>query len=81
MSTLTPARVENPVEFATPLSHDEELIDAYNNDESLRYCTMENLLDDQSVPRLSPHDLEAQLHLPCDDDEARSFAEAERHAS
>jgi hypothetical protein len=54
MSTLTPARVENPVEFATPLSHDEELIDAYNNDESLRYCTMENLLDDQSVPGLAP---------------------------
>jgi hypothetical protein len=81
MSTLTPARVENPVEFATPLSHDEELIDAYNNDESLRYCTMENLLDDQSVPGLSPHDLEAQLHLPCDDGEPRSFAEAERHAS
>jgi hypothetical protein len=24
MSTLTPAHVENPVEFATPLSHDEE---------------------------------------------------------
>jgi hypothetical protein len=27
-----------------------------------------------------PHDLEAQLHLVCDDGEPRSFAEAERHA-
>jgi hypothetical protein len=33
------------VEFATPLSHDEERIDAYHDDESLRYRTMENLLD------------------------------------
>jgi hypothetical protein len=52
-STPTPARVEhNPVEFATPLSHDEERIDAYHDDEPLRYCMMENLLDDQPVPGL-----------------------------
>jgi hypothetical protein len=37
-STLTPAHVEhNPLEFATPLSHDEERIDAYHDDEPLRY--------------------------------------------
>jgi hypothetical protein len=58
-STPTPARVENPVEFAIPLSHDEELIDAYHDDEPLRYRTMENLLGDQPVPVLAPHDLEA----------------------
>jgi hypothetical protein len=80
-STPTPARVENSVEFATPLSHDEERIDAYHDGEPLRYRTMENLLDDQSVPGLAPHDLEAQLHLACDDGEPRSFAEAERHAA
>jgi hypothetical protein len=80
-STLTPAHVENPVEFATPLSHDEERIDAYHNGEPLRYRTMENLLDDQSVSGLAPHDLEAQLHLACNDGEHRSFAEAERHAA
>jgi hypothetical protein len=79
MSTPTPARVENSVEFATPLPHDEERIDAYHDDESLRYRTMENLLGDQPVPGLAPHDLEAQLHLACDDGEPRSFAEAERH--
>jgi hypothetical protein len=79
-STPTPARVEhNPVEFATPLSHDEERIDAYHDGEPLWYRTMENLLDDQSVPGLVPNDLEAQLHLACNDDEPRSFAEAERH--
>jgi hypothetical protein len=80
-STPTPARVENPVEFATPLSHDEEHIDAYHDGEPLRYRMMENLLGDQSVPGLALHDLEVQLHLACDDGEPRSFAEAERHAA
>jgi hypothetical protein len=42
---------------------------------------MENLLSDQLVPGLVPHDLEAQLHLACDDGEPRSFTEAERHAA
>jgi hypothetical protein len=80
-STPTPARVENSVEFATPLSHDEERIDAYHDSEPLRYRTMENLLGDQPVPGLASHDLEAQLHLTCDDGEPRSFVEAERHAA
>jgi hypothetical protein len=81
-STLTPARVEhNPVEFATPLSHDEERIDAYHDGDPLRYRTMENLLGDQPAPGLVPYDLEAQLHFACDDTEPRSFAEAERHAA
>jgi hypothetical protein len=79
-STPTPSRVEhNPVEFATPLSHDEERIDAYNDSEPLRYCMMENLLGDQPVSGLVTHNLEAQLHLVCDDGEPRSFAEVERH--
>jgi hypothetical protein len=69
------------VEFATPLSHDEERINVYHDSEPLRYHTMENLLDDQPVPGLVPHDLEAQLHLACDDGKPRSFAEAERHAT
>jgi hypothetical protein len=69
------------MEFATPLSHDEERIDAYHDGEPLRYRMMENLLDDQPVPELAPHGLEAQLHLACDDGEPRSFTEAERHAA
>jgi hypothetical protein len=68
------------MEFATPLSHDEERIDAYHDGEPLRYRTMENLLGDQPVPGLAPHDLEAQLHLACNDVEPQSFAEAERYA-
>jgi hypothetical protein len=81
-STPTPARVEhNPVEFATLLSHDEERIDAYHGGEPLQYRTMENLLGDQPVSRLVPHDLEVQLHLVCDDDELRSFTEVERDAA
>jgi hypothetical protein len=53
--------------FSTPLSPDEERIDACYDDELLRYRTMEDLLGDQLVPGLVPHDLEAQLHLACDD--------------
>jgi hypothetical protein len=45
-STPTPAHVENSVEFATPLSHDEERIDTYHDGEPLRYHMMENLLGD-----------------------------------
>jgi hypothetical protein len=63
------------------LPHDEERIDAYHDGEPLRYRTMENLLGDQPVPGLAPHDLEAQLHLACDDGEHQSFAEAERHTA
>jgi hypothetical protein len=60
MATLTLAHVEhNPVEFATPLSHDEERIDTCHDSEPLWYRMMENLLNDQPVPRLVPHDLEA----------------------
>ncbi|WVZ59949.1 hypothetical protein U9M48_010030 [Paspalum notatum var. saurae] len=81
-STPTPARVDHGMaEFATPLSHDEERLDVYHDGEPLRYRTMENLFGDQPVPGLVPRDLEAQLHLACDDGEPRSFAEAERHAA
>ncbi|WVZ93487.1 LOW QUALITY PROTEIN: hypothetical protein U9M48_039462 [Paspalum notatum var. saurae] len=63
-STSTPARVDHGMaEFATPLSHDEERLDAYHDGEPLRYRTMENLFGDQPVPGLVPRDLEAQLHL------------------
>jgi hypothetical protein len=81
MSTSTPARVENSVEFTPSLSHDEERIDAYHDGEPLRYHTMENLLGDQLVSGLAPHDLEAQLHFVCDDGEPRSFTKVERHAA
>jgi hypothetical protein len=66
------------VEFATPLSHDEERIDACYDGEPLRYRTMKDILGDQPVPGLVPHDLDGQLHLACDDGEPRSFTEAEK---
>jgi hypothetical protein len=69
------------VEFAIPLSHDKERIDACYNGEPLRYRTMEDLLDDQPVPGLVPHDLKGQLHLACDDGEPQSFVEAEKDAA
>jgi hypothetical protein len=76
---MTPSRVEhNSVEFATPLSHDEERIDAYHDGEPLRYRTMENLVSDQPVPGLVPHDLEAQLHLACDDGEPQGLSRRPR---
>jgi hypothetical protein len=81
-STPAPAHVEpNPVEFVTPLSHDEEHIDACYDSEPLRYRTMEDILGDQTVPGLVPHDLDGQLHLACNDGEPRSFAEAEKDAA
>jgi hypothetical protein len=81
-STMTPARVEhNPVEFDTLLSHDKERIDTYHDGEPLWYHMMENLLGDQPVSGLVPHDLEARLHLACDDSEPRSFMEVERHTA
>jgi hypothetical protein len=69
------------VEFATPLSHDEERIDTCYDGEPLQYRTMEDLLSDQPVLGLVPHDLEGQLHLACDDGEPRSFAKAEKDAA
>jgi hypothetical protein len=69
------------MKFATPLSHDEECIAACYYGELLRYRMMEDLLGDQPVPGLVPHDLEGQLHLACDDGEPRSFAEAEKDAA
>jgi hypothetical protein len=81
-STPAPAHVEpSPVEFATPLSHDEERIDSCYDGEPLQYRTIDDLLGDQPVPGLVPHDLEGQLHLACDDGEPRSFAEAEKDAA
>jgi hypothetical protein len=69
------------VEFATPLSHDEERIDACYDGEPLRYHMMEDILGDQPVPGLVLHDLDGQLHLACDDSEPRSFTEAEEDAA
>jgi hypothetical protein len=78
-STPAPAHTEPcPVEFATPLSHDEERIDTCYDDKPLWYHTMEDLLGDQPVPGLVPHDLDGQLHLACDDGEPQSFAEVEK---
>jgi hypothetical protein len=69
------------VEFATPLSHGEERIDACYDDEPLRYRTMEDLLGDQPVSGLVPHDVDRQLHLAFDDGEPQSFTEAEKDAA
>jgi hypothetical protein len=81
-STPAPAHVEpSPVKFATPLPHDEECIDACYDGEPLQYRMMEDLLGDQPVPGLVPHDLEGQLHLACDDGEPRSFVKAEKDAA
>jgi hypothetical protein len=52
-SSPTPARVEHdPVELVTPLSHDEEHVDACYDGEPLRYRMVEGLLIDSSVPGL-----------------------------
>jgi hypothetical protein len=69
------------VEFVTPLSNDEDRIDAYQSGKPLCYRTVDNLLGEQPVPRLAQHDFEAELHLAQDDGEPGSFTEAERDAA
>jgi hypothetical protein len=81
-SSPIPARVEHdPVELVTPLSHDEERVDACYDDESLRYRRVEGLLIDPSVPGPVSRILAGELHLACDDGEPWSFTEAEKHAA
>ena len=81
-SSPTPARVEHdPVELVTPLSRDEERVDACYDGEPLRYRRVEGLLIDPSVPGPASRILAGELHLACDDGEPRSFAEAEKHAA
>ena len=72
---------QRTVEFATPLSDDEDRVDAYHDDEPLRYRTLDNIFGDQPVPGLAVHDFEAELHLAHEDGESRSFAEAEGDAA
>jgi hypothetical protein len=41
------------VEFATPLSNDEDRVDAYHDDEPLCYHTMHNILAEKYTLRLA----------------------------
>jgi len=59
----TPAHIGQPeVEYATPLEDDEDHLDAYYDDEPLRYRTVANILSDQSASGQAER-LFAQLHL------------------
>jgi hypothetical protein len=69
------------VEFPTPPSNDEDRVDAYHDDEPLRYRTLDNIFGDQPVPRLVMHNFEAELHLEQEDAEPCSFVEAEGDAA
>ncbi|XP_066375178.1 uncharacterized protein [Miscanthus floridulus] len=62
-SAATPAHAGWPeVEYATPLEDDEDRLDAYYDDEPLRYRTVANILGEQSPPD-QPERLFAQLYL------------------
>jgi len=50
------------VEYATSLEDDEDCLDAYYDNEPLRYRTMASILGDQSSPD-QPERLFAQFHL------------------
>jgi hypothetical protein len=73
--------MHDPVELVTPLSHDEECVDACYDGKPLWYLTVEGLLIDPSVPDLASRILAGELHLACNDGEPRSFTEAEKHAA
>jgi hypothetical protein len=82
MSSPMPTHVEHhPVELVTPLSHDEERVNACYDGEPLRYRKVEGLLIDPLVPGPASRILAEELHLACDDGEPRSFMEAEKHAA
>jgi len=73
---VTLAHVGHPeVEYATPLEDDEDRLDAYYDDEPLRYYTVANILGEQS-PSNQPERLFTQLHLT-HTDEPTTYAEAQ----
>ena len=74
---------QRTVEFATPLFDDEDRVDAYHDDEPLRYRTLDNIFGDQPIPGLAVHDFEAELHLAHEDgDPAPSLRRREtRHGA
>ena len=46
--TATPAHAgQLEIEYTTPLEDDEDCLDAYYDDEPLRYCTVTNIIGDQ----------------------------------
>ena len=63
MSAATLAHAGQPeVEYATPLEDDEDRLDAYYDNEPMRYSTVASILGDQSSPDQFER-LFAQLHL------------------
>jgi hypothetical protein len=69
------------MEFATPPTNIEDRVDAYHDDEPLRYRTLDNIFGDQLVPGLAIHDFEAELHQAHEDGEPHSFTEAKGDAA
>jgi hypothetical protein len=67
------------VEFVTPLSNDEDHVDAYH-DTNL-YGTASWRTSSAPVLGLVPHALEVELHLAHDDSEPELFAEVEGHVA
>jgi hypothetical protein len=57
------------VDFLTPLSNDEDRVDAYHNGEPLQYRSVEDILGEQPVPGLVRYALEVELHMAHNDGE------------
>ena len=72
--TTTLPAVQPQIELATPLEDDEDRLDAFYDDEPLRYHKVTNILGDVSPPGLAPR-LFAQLH-PTHTGEPINYAEA-----
>jgi hypothetical protein len=49
---MPPPADQSHVELATPLEDDEDRLDAFY-DEPLRYCTVTNIISDESPPGLA----------------------------
>ena len=54
--------IGDPVEFASPLEGDEDRVDAWHDEEPLRYRTVANIIGNTSTPPPPPR-LFAEVHL------------------
>lgn len=78
--SYTPAPPPSP-DFVSPLSNDDERVDAFHDDEPLWYRTVDNIIGDAPIPGEAHRKLHFDSLLLASEDEPRSFGEAENDAA
>lgn len=77
MATPSPAPAAPSPVHVTPLSNDDEHLDAFYNDEPLRYRTINNVLGNTPMPGVAQRELSPGSLLFVSDGEPGSYPEAE----